>query len=455
MVVRLIEEIGHNVGWAHTLAQGLEKNRSANYDIVFLDVGLPDGSGLDIIPQLRQKALPPDIIIITAIGDPDGAEIAINAGVWEYIEKGSSLSTIKLSLARALQFREDRQHALAPALHDKEGLIGSSPVFKTCLDLLGRAAAGTVSVLLTGETGTGKELLATTIHRNSTRVGKPFVVVDCAALPKSLVESTLFGHEKGAFTGANQSSIGLISQADGGTLFLDEVGELPMSVQKMFLRTLQERRFRRVGGTLETSSDFRLISATNRNLDDMVAEGCFREDLLYRLRSFAIPVPPLRERPDDIYTLAFHYVKRICEREDRAPKGFSPGFLEALQANPWPGNVRELVNAVDSAITRAGAEPILYPNHLPSSIRIHAARSMLKNAKEPAEHGEHVFASPKTLPPMREWLNDVRDEAEKHYLEKLITAANGNLENACAMAQLSRQRLYGLLKKHGIPTTRS
>ena len=272
--------------------------------MILLDVGLPDGNGLDAIARIQKAESRPQIIIITASGDQNGAELAIRNGAWDYIQKPASVHDMALSIIRAIQYREERkgkrQGAGAPRLLKLDGIVGNCPKMKERFELVAQAADTETNVLITGETGTGKELFASAIHNNSLRAKKPFVVVDCSALPETLVESILFGHDKGAFTGAQKAREGLIKQADGGTLFLDEVGELPFPVQKAFLRVLQERRFRPVGTGAEISSDFRLIAATNRDLQKLVLEGVFRDDFLFRLRSFIIELPPLREREEDI-----------------------------------------------------------------------------------------------------------------------------------------------------------
>jgi len=260
----------HTPACAFSLKEGLAMASARSFDVVFLDVRLPDGSGLDIVQALRDTPSSPEVIIITGFGDVDGAELAITHGAWDYLEKSASIDEIILPLERALQYRAERQAKARPTALKLEGIVGSSPPMRTAIELLAQAAASDANVLVTGETGTGKELFSWAIHANSPRAGKNFVVVDCAALPETIVESVLFGHERGAFTGADRSKTGLITQAHGGTLFLDEVSELPPSVQGSFLRALQERRFRPVGSVREVTSDFRLIAASNRNLDEMV-----------------------------------------------------------------------------------------------------------------------------------------------------------------------------------------
>ena len=305
-----------------------------------LDVRLPDGSGLEALPKIREVSYSPEVIIITGMGDPDGAELAINCGAWDYIEKPASIKQMTLPLMRTLEFREGKKAKRIPVLLKRENIIGNCPRMMEALEQLAQAASIDANVLITGETGTGKELFARAIHENSNRASGGFVMVDCTALPESLLESILFGHEKGAFTGADKSKDGLIKHADGGTLFLDEIGELPLSTQKAFLRVIQERRFRSIGGKEERRSDFRLIAATNRNLDQMVQKDLFRSDLLFRLRSFIIEVPPLRERVEDIKDLVTYYTNNFCSIYDIETKGFSPDFFDAMAKYNWPGNVR-------------------------------------------------------------------------------------------------------------------
>ena len=385
---RLARQLDHEADCAATLKEGLEKVKSEDVDVVFLDVRMPDGNGLDVLPEIQASSGAPEVIISTGYGDADGAELAIKSGAWDYIEKSSSAKAIRLSLSRALQYRKEKKTAAVPefvrALR-RENIIGDSPQIRACLDMVAQAALSDINVLITGETGTGKELFAQAIHNNSARANGSFVVVDCAALPDTLVESLLFGHVKGSFTGADKDREGLIRQADGGTLFLDEVGELPIVLQKAFLRVLQEHRFRPVGSKSEVKSDFRLVAATNRSLETMVTEGTFRKDLLYRISAFALDLPPLKERPSDIKALARFHIDRLCERMGIAPKGFSPDFFDVLAAYTWPGNIREVVNTLDRCLAAARYEPTLFPKHLPPNIRIQVVQNSLDHSPQPTE----------------------------------------------------------------------
>jgi len=269
-------------------------------------------------------------------------------------------------------------------------------------------------------------------------------VVDCAALPETLIESLLFGHEKGAFTGAEQAREGLVRQANNGTLFLDEVGELPLSMQKSFLRVLQERRFRPVGSQREMESDFRLVAATNRDLNQLVQQGRFREDLLFRLRSFVIELPTLRERPDDIKELARYHLDRLCDRYGLSAKGFSPEFLKTLGEYPWPGNVREFVNTLERTVAAAHFEPFLFPKHLPIQIRVHVAQASVRNG---TAANSLEPEPPSGFPKLHDFRETVYCQAEKQYLHDLMSLSHENINEACRLSGLSQSRLYALLKK--------
>ncbi len=450
-ISHVVRWLGHRAISSLTLQDAFRRIASEEFDTVFLDVRLPDGNGLEFLPRLQASPGSPEVIIMTGYGDPDGAELAIKHGAWEYIEKPSSIEAILSSLDRVLQYRAEKKAGKVEIRLMRNGIIGDSPALRTCLELIGQVAASDASVLITGETGTGKELFASAIHRNSLRDGKPFVVVDCAALPESLVESTLFGHTRGAYTGADRSQEGLIVQADEGTLFLDEVGELPLPIQKSFLRVLQEKRFRPVGGVQEIFSDFRAVSASNRDLDEMVRQGKFREDLLFRLRSFSVRIPPLRERIEDIRALALFYMTQLCKRQGLGPKEFSPEIMEVFENYPWPGNVRELINALESALVNGKHEKTLVPKHLPTEMRAAFARSLVGDkttADEPEKKEETVQDG--TFETIQEFREKAIAEAEERYLNRLLSETGGNMGEMIRFSGLSRSRLYSLFKKYGI-----
>jgi two-component system NtrC family response regulator len=442
----LIESIGHAATCAITLGQGLEKASTEDFDIVLLDVHLPDGNGLDAVEKIRETPSEPEVIIVTAFGDPDGAEFAIRSGAWDYIEKAPTEKEMILPLKRVLQYRKEKLSKKPPVVLKTEGIVGSSLKIRACLNILAQASISDANFCITGETGTGKEIFARATHDNSPRTQNNFVVVDCTALPETLIESVLFGHEKGAFTGADKSRGGLIEQANGGTLFLDEVGELPLSTQKTFLRVLQDHKFRRVGGKEERKSNFRLIAATNRNLDEMTNTGAFRQDLLFRLRSLTMDIPPLRERSEDIKELVKYHADKLCDRYRMDPKGYSPDFFEALTSYNWPGNVRELVNALDAAIAVAGHDPKLFSKHLPTNMRIQMARdSIAKESSDDCSLNQNLYSN-SSLPKLREF----RQALEKQYLQDLISLTRRDIKKACQISGISRSRLYELLSKHHI-----
>lgn len=448
-IAKVVTQLGHRSFYAQTLEEGLRKAQSEPFDIVFIDVRLPDGSGLEIIPKIKATRSAPEVIVITGLGDPDEAELAIQTGAWDYLEKPASFEAIKLPMLRALEYRAERKPGKPSIVLKRNGIIGESQKITSCLELLAQAAGSNVNVLINGETGTGKELFAKVIHYNSPRAKRNFVVVDCTALPETLVESVLFGHARGAFTGAETSEEGLIKQADGGTLFLDEIGELPLLIQKRFLRVIQEHRFRPVGGRQEIESDFRLVAATNRNLETMVRQGRFREDLLFRLRTLVIESPPLRELFEDIQKLTVFYMNDLCERFGIEPKGASPEFWDIVTEYKWPGNVRELIQAMEKALLSAKDEPMLFPKHLPTYIRIQVARNAFP--KKPASQGKpEIRSSVPEAPPklMKEIRKAAVSEAERQYLKDLLSFTGGDNSKACRISGLSRSRFYTLLKKY-------
>ena len=300
-------------------------------------------------------------------------------------------------------------------------------------------------MLISGETGTGKEIFARAIHDNSSRRTKSLVLVDCTALPETLVESLLFGHEKGVCTGADKARDGLVRHADGWTLFLDEVGELPPTTQKVFLRVLQERKYRRVGGEKEIGSDFRLIAATNRDLNQMVESGRFRKDLLYRIRAINITLPPLRDRNEDVKLLALYYLTKICQRYGAAEKGFSPDFMDALQYYAWPGNVRELINALETAISNAEPEPTLYAHHLPPDVRLQVSQESLDHTScgSPGQETKTSLKGDKFEPlcTFKAFRKSAVHRLEEEYLQSLIAQSKKSVDKAMDISGLSRSRL--------------
>ncbi len=440
---------GLHASYSPNLSRGLAMLHVGDFRLVLLGEEAGDRNTLEYLSTLREVPSRPEIIVLSSSRDPDAAEAAIRGGAWNFMPKPVNMPRLMVLVERALEYHRERPAKSAPVSLRREGIIGNSRLLNSCLDIVAEAAASDVSVLITGETGTGKELFARAIHANSGRAGKPFVVVDCAALPDTLVESMLFGHERGAFTSAESRSMGLIRQADGGTLFLDEVGELPLSVQKVFLRVLEGRSFRPVGGAQEVTSNFRLVAATNRDLETMVRAETFRRDLYYRLRGIRLELSPLRDLLDDMNDLVCHFIRRACRRQGIDNKGSSPDFLDTLMQYDWPGNIRELVNAIDQAVLRAGSEPILYPQHLSRNIRASVARLQVADLP-PLEERTPPMSNPDNFPDLRTYRDKHMAELETWYLKNLMLISKGQIPVACRLSGLSRPRLYALLKERGV-----
>ncbi len=443
---KLLARMGYQCHKAHTLEQARSLFFSHACDLVLLDLELPDGNGLDLLPEFTASDTAPEIIIITGTGDARGARLAFKYGAWDYIQKPFLLDDVSLSINRAIQYHREKQHTRTTVPLVRTGIIGESSALQQCLESVATAAATDASVLITGETGTGKELFARAIHENSKRRSFPFVPVDCGALPDTLVESTLFGHEKGAFTGAGKKQEGLILQAENGTLMLDEVGDLPLNAQKSLLRSLQERCIRPVGGGREITVNIRLIAATNLDLDQMVEERTFRKDLLYRIRAMEIHLPRLRDRENDIEEIIIKKLHELTRRYHMDSKAVSDELINTLSAHPWPGNVRELINVLEYLLASAGHDPTLFPKHLPPEYRV--SNLAFGPSKEgPTTPFFFDGSDPeKELPP----LNEFRRQLEKEYLKALLLRCESDRYQACRISGISQSRLYDLLKKHGL-----
>ena len=457
---------GISMSRAGSIRDGLDQCLSRAFDVILLKNRLADGKAGDAIPLFFEGKYSPELIVYAEEGDPDEAEQVLTKGAWDYIIYPYTPKSMMELLARAISYREEKQgkptakHSAIFAELQSEGIVGSSTVLQSCLNIVAKAAQSDANILITGESGTGKELFAAAIHKISPRANKKFVIVDCAALPSELVESILFGHERGAFTGAAKNKSGLVEQAHNGTLFLDEVGELPLEIQKKFLRVLQERIFLPVGSTEQVRSDFRLIAATNKDLDQLQKIGAFREDLLYRLKTFHLELPPLRLRVGDITELAYYFRSIYSQRNKEKEKSFSPDFLMVLKQYSWPGNVRELFQALERSITAAGDYDTLYPMHLPTNIRVAVTRQVL-DARQGRTDEQAAFMATRRCeieaedlffganPPT---LQDVRQKAieaeEKRYLKGLMEFTRGDIKKSCQISELSRSRLYDLLKKY-------
>jgi len=450
MAELVCRRMGHEAFCAATLAEGLRLAREG-VDVVLLDVCLPDGSGLEAQREFAAMPSEPDMVIITGHGDGDVAEAALRSGAWEFLSKPVEIRDIEQCLHHVLSFRQHRQFSSTKLNVDSGHILGNGPAMAQVLKLLAQAAHSEVNVLILGETGVGKELFAKALFRNSARAAQPFVTVDCASLPETLVESHLFGHSRGAFTGADRAREGLLLAAHKGTLFLDEVGDLPLIMQGAFLRALELRRFRPVGDVREVNSDFRLVAATNRNLEGMVRTGDFRDDLLYRLQGITIVIPPLRERQDEIPALALHAVTRFCLRNDLPRKTLSEPVLQLLLEYHWPGNVRELIHAVERACLSAGHAEMLLPGHLPTQMRVAVARHRVGHGREqspppiPPPGRDVTFGvDGEPLPGLRQW----KARAEEDYVRRVLAVSGGDARQAATIAGISRGHWYELLKKY-------
>jgi len=447
---RIFEDKDHEVALASTLESGMSL-ASKGTDVVFLDLDLPDGDGLQAIDALSAVDSHPEVIVVTGMGSNYAAQKSMESSAWDYISKPASPQVMLEALESALAYRKEARKTLSNTKpFDPCGIIGKSPAMKRSLEEIAKAAASDAGVLIRGETGVGKELAARAIHFNSSRKNGPFIVVDCSNLTESLIESTLYGYKKGSFTGADTNRDGLVTQADGGTLFLDEVGELPPSLQKSFLRVLQEHRYRPVGATEEISSDFRLVAATNRDLAAMADDGQFRSDLLFRIRTIEIILPGLEFRGEDKTELAAHFVLQICDRYGLGEKSISDELLKVVNVYPWPGNVREMLNVMEATVIQSGTDGVIYPKHLPSHVRLAflgAANRMEpkdikpknKQPTSPAEETGTPYAS-------------YKQDRDKEYFQNLMNITGNDVSQASRISGLSVPTVYRYLAQTGIST---
>jgi DNA-binding NtrC family response regulator len=417
-----------------TAASGEEAVRTAGDqqpEIVLLDLRLPDGTGLDILARLKQVSPASEVIILTGHGSIDTAIDAIKAGAFDYVSKPCPLDELEIRIGRALE--RQRLHAraavlergLAPADRSAESFLGVSPAFRVLADLVSRVGPSDSTVLITGETGSGKEMVAKRLHAESARRSRPFVVVECAALQESLLQSELFGHERGAFTGADRAKPGLFEVAHQGTIFLDEIGEITPATQVKLLRVLDTSTFRHVGGTREIQVDVRVIAATNRHLPALVDAGSFRQDLFYRLSTITIAVPPLRDRPGDVDLLAETFVARFNARM-KCQRRIGCEARDLLRRHAWPGNVRELLHVIEAAMVVCSGDEVR-PEHLPQALR---------GANEAPGAGPANDAVV-TL-----------DDLERQHVERALRVANGHRGQAARMLGISERNLYRKLRDY-------
>ena len=427
----LAEALGHE-GYAVRSAGGGEEcvrlAESHAFDVALVDLRMPDLDGVSVLTRLA--AIQPDlpVVILTAFATIETAIGAMNAGAYDYLSKPFRMEEIKVVVRRALELRRLARENLQyrQELHARlgfESLVGQSPQMVEIYKLVARVAQLDTTVLIQGETGTGKELVARAIHRASARADRPFVVVDCAALPEALFESELYGHERGAFTGAFTARRGLLETSTGGTCFLDEIGELAPPLQAKLLRTLQDRVIRRVGGNDTIPVNVRIVAATNRELEKLTAEGAFREDLYYRLNVVTIAVPSLRERATDIPLLAQHFLEKFAHATGRPIRRLAPEALALLTAYHWPGNVRELEHVIERASALSASETLL-PDDFPPHLR------------HEAERAPRLPAANMSLEDVKRW-----------YVNKVLEEAGGNKVRAADMLGIDRRTLYRILDR--------
>ena len=410
-------------------SEALEQIRRETPSIVLLDLQMPKMSGIDVLRSLKREGLEATVIVVTAHATIETAVEAMKEGAYDFItkpfERAQIVRMIRQALAHRLLVLENRR--LQRKLDELVGagkIIGESPAIRQLLALVAQVAPSSATVLIQGESGTGKELLARALHEGSPRSGRPFIRVNCAALPETLLESELFGYERGAFTGATARKEGRFELADGGTLLFDEVGDLSPATQAKLLRVLQEGEFERLGGTKTSKVDVRVVAATNQDLALLVKEHRFREDLYYRLNGITIAIPPLRERPEDVPLLAQHFLRIYAAKNHRAVDGFSEEAMAQLRAYPWPGNVRELEHAVERAVILA-RESLIDLHDLPPALT-------------EAEPSARVVSIPIGMP---------LDEVEQRLIEETLRLTKGNKELAAKLLGIASRTIYRKLKE--------
>lgn len=439
----MLRKEGYEVTCAEDGAKALDIIRKKSIDMVISDMQMPNKTGIELLKDV--KAQYPDMLflMITAFGTTETAVEAMKLGAYDYILKPFKIDEVRINISNALRSQnlEVENRNLKKELgkeYSFQSLVGNSEPMHRIYDMVKRVSQTPTNVLVTGESGTGKEVVAKAIHYNGPLKDRPFVTVNCGAIPESLMESEMFGHKKGSFTGAVADKAGLFEVADGGSLFLDEVGELPLSIQVKLLRAIQERVIRRVGGTEDNKVEVRIIAATNRELEDMVKEGTFRQDLYYRLNVINIKTPPLRERPDDIPLLANHFLKKYNERLGKSLQGISVEAMELLKKYDYPGNVRELENIIERTVALEGGASIL-PESLPPFVNTPSGRKMASsNEIEVTDAGLD--------------LDKVMGQIEKELLVKAIHAAGGVKKKAAKLLNITFRSMRYRVEKYNLGT---
>jgi DNA-binding NtrC family response regulator len=442
LLQEVLEQEGYQVTIATSGQQAIQLGRDIPFDLAIIDIRMPDLGGIEVLTALKRTNAQLPVLIVTAYSSMDTAIEAIRQGAYDYLSKPCKLEELKITVRRALEqsrLQKENQY-FRRELRGKykfENIVGSTPAMLTVYKTVARVVNSKATVLILGESGTGKELIARAIHFNGPRAERPFVAVECAALTESLLESELFGHVRGAFTGAVETKKGLFEIADGGTCFLDEIAEITPAVQVKLLRVLQEHEIRRVGGTGPIPLDVRVIAATNQDLEELVKAGRFREDLFYRLNVVMIHLPPLRERQEDIPLLALHFLRKYSEANHKLITHLAPETLEILCRYDWPGNVRELEHVIERAVTLTMNSCLLLED-LPPKLQAMANPPRLDAAGRAG--GE--------LPLL------TLDELEKQHIQRVLRASQGNKKKAAQILGINRRSLYRMAKRHGLDLDR-
>ena len=436
LLCEILRGEGYEVEAVDDGAGAIERAVAGRYDLVVSDVRMERSGGLEVLKAFTERAPATPVILITAFGDVTGAMEAIQRGAYDYVSKPFNVEELKLTVARALERKRlvDEQKTVAPEQRmNLQDIVGKTPVMLEVYKLVARVAASTATIFVHGESGTGKELVARAIHTHSPRAAGPFVPVNCTALTESLLESELFGHAKGAFTGAVAAKRGLFEMANGGTLFLDEVGDMGPKMQAQLLRTLQDGEVRPVGGAESIRVDVRIVCATNKDLEEEVQAGRFREDLYFRINVVTVRLPPLRERREDIAVLVGHFLHKLALRERRDPAAMSPEALRLLTSYGWPGNVRELENAIERAVAVAKGNVIL-PSDLPPEVG---------GGPEPGASGDGggLLGEVGNRPTLA--------ELERRYIQLVLGEVGGNKKKAAEKLGIDRRTLYRALERGG------
>ncbi len=454
---RILGGAGHQVLLANSGGEALVALSRQRPALVITDLMMPDVDGMQVLQRSVELYPEVPVLLVTAFATVQTAVDAIRCGAYDYVPKPFTHQQLLVVVDRALaQARLQQENRMLmrelTGEQDNLGIVGESGPMRRVIEMVRRVAPTDLGVLITGESGTGKEVVARALHRASTRRAKAFVPVDCGAIPNNLMESELFGHERGAFTGASSARAGLVQAADGGTFFLDEVGELDAGVQVKLLRLLQEGEYRRVGGNKLLSADLRVVAATNRDLEQAVRDGRFREDLYHRLNVVRVTLPPLRDRAEDISILLDHFVGRLSKQSGRGELRFAPEVRDLLEAHTWPGNVRELLNCCRYVVGLAEG-PTVWVDDLPQFLRRDLPATVSRSATAPsgpAAHGAPGGPAVRHDLPYKQAKRAWLEHFEKQYIIQLLEAHDGNISQAARTAGIDRKSIQRLMKRNDL-----